>query len=360
MNYTCVDAFSGAGGLSLGLQRVGFNILLAFDTDPKCVETQRLNPAYFHHPVLELGIEDMLEGKLFTKTGVKAGELFMLAGGPPCQGFSVQRMGSDNDDRNNLVIKFVELICETLPYYFLIENVPGIGGKRGRKILHDALNQATKAGYLTYCQVLDAQDYGVSQRRRRVFVFGERKPCELIEFAFPLSFTPSDKRKTVRETIGHLPPPPDDGREHKDIRHHRKDKLSSLNLKRIAALSPGQGREHLPKHLLADCHRRSADAIGHRNVYGRMSWDEVAPTITARFDSFTRGLFGHPEQLRSITLREGALLQSFPKDFIFAGNKVEIARQIGNAVPPLLAEAIGKRILEHHEAKIHQGIKYEL
>ena len=98
----------------------------------------------------------------------------------------------------------------------------------------------------------------------------------------------------------------------------------------LRRLQQGQGRDHLPKDLLADCHRIDSTIIGHRNVYGRMSWDDVAPTITARFDSFTRGLFGHPDQLRSISLCEGALLQTFPIDFMFSGSKVDIARQIGN------------------------------
>lgn len=127
---------------------------------------------------------------------------------------------------------------------------------------------------------------------------------------------------------------------------HRRDRLSEINLKRIRALKPGQGREYLPKELLADCHKIDSSVIGYRNVYGRMAWDEVSPTITARFDSFTRGKFGHPEQDRSISLREGAMLQTFPKDFLFTGSKVDMARQIGNAVPPLLAKLIGTSIID--------------
>jgi DNA (cytosine-5)-methyltransferase 1 len=112
------------------------------------------------------------------------------------------------------------------------------------------------------------------------------------------------------------------------------------------ALKEGQARDNLPKHLLAECHKVSSDVIGHRNVYGRMRWDEVAPTITARFDSFTRGQFGHPDQLRSISLLEGALLQTFPEGYHFSGTKVDIARQIGNAVPPRFAAAIGRSIAD--------------
>jgi len=351
MKYTCVDAFSGAGGLSLGLSRAGFSILLAFDNDPKCVDTQRLNPRYLQHPVYLAGVDEMLGGALLDKTNLNKGELFLLTGGPPCQGFSIQRIGADDDFRNELVLKFVSLVEELSPKYFLMENVPGITGKRGQAILKEALRRITTAGYWTHQETLDAQDYGVPQRRKRVFAVGERMDGRLARFAFPPPTTPEDHRVTVRETIGNLPPPPEDGTDHPGIPHHRRDNLSDLNVRRLLALKPGQGRDHLPESLLADCHRVDSSIIGHRNVYGRMLWDDVAPTITARFDSFTRGQFGHPEQTRSISLREGALLQTFPIDFVYSGNKVEIARQIGNAVPPLLAEALGRQIIKCHNLK---------
>ena len=158
-----------------------------------------------------------------------------------------------------------------------------------------------------------------------------------------------EKRYEIRDTIGKLPVPPEDGTDTQGLSWHRRDKLSALNIKRIQALKEGQGRDDLPKELRANCHKIDSAIIGHRNVYGRMAWDEVAPTITARFDSFTRGKFGHPSQDRSISLREGALLQTFPMDFMFAGNKVDVARQIGNAVPPVLAEYIGKSIIACYE-----------
>lgn len=345
MSLTCIDCFSGAGGLSIGLERAGFEILLAFDNDSKCIETQRMNPKYFAHSIELAGVDEMLNGQLLQKTGLRPGELDLLAGGPPCQGFSVQRIGSDKDDRNDLVLQFIKLVGEIKPKFFLMENVRGLAGKRGKMYLADVMKSAENSGYHVHFNVLDAQDYGVPQRRQRVVVIGEkvingRSPF----FSYPEPLTPKGKRITVRQTIGDLPAPPQNGSDHPDYAHHRRDKLSSLNKKRLAALKEGQGREHLPPELLADCHKVSPDIIGHRNVYGRMRWDDVAPTITARFDSFTRGLFGHPSQLRSISLREGAELQTFPSDMVFAGNKVDIARQIGNAVPVLFAEAIGKSI----------------
>ena len=152
-------------------------------------------------------------------------------------------------------------------------------------------------------------------------------------------------KQTVRQVIASLPPPPLGGSPHPRYPLHRSDKLTPLNKQRIQALAEGQGRFDLPNHLQSPCHRNSNISIGHRKVYGRMSWDKVAPTITARFDSFTRGQFGHPDQDRSISLYEGALLQSFPPNYQFYGNKVQVARQIGNAVPPLVAFELGSAIL---------------
>ena len=200
-----------------------------------------------------------------------------------------------------------------------------------------------QTGYFIHEQILDAQDYGVPQRRRRVFIVGERKDHDNPIFEYP---KPSEIKVTVRDTIGMLPEPPLDGTEHPIVSLHRRDRLSTKNLERIRYLKPGQGRDFLPLDLLADCHKISSNVIGHRNVYGRMPWDDVAPTITARFDSFTRGMFGHPEQDRSISLREGALLQTFPEDFMFIGNKIDIARQIGNAVPVNMAMAIGLQLIK--------------
>lgn len=342
IKYTCVDSFCGAGGLGLGLKRAGFDILLSFDIDQTCIDTIKANNKYFDHPAEAADITNMLNGKLLKKCQLKRGELFLLAGGPPCQGFSIQRRGEDTDVRNELVLKYGQLIDELYPMYFVMENVTGIAGKRGKTILEQLIESVETIGYTVHVNCLDAQDYGVPQRRKRYIIVGERKDLgEYYEYPAP-SYT----RRTVRDAIGDLPVPPEDGSDHPDISLHRRDRLSPLNLKRIQAIHEGQGRDDLPEELLADCHKIDSSVIGFRSVYGRMAWDDVAPTITARFDSFTRGKFGHPDQDRSISLREGALLQTFPKDFVFTGNKGDVARQIGNAVPPLLAEKIGKSIID--------------
>lgn len=355
-SLTAIDAFCGAGGLSIGLAKVGFEILLGFDLDKRCVETLKLNPKTVRHTTLQSDVKDMLGGELLRHAKIGKGELDLLAGGPPCQGFSVQRtIGGDRDARNLLVDDYGDLIAEVEPRFFLMENVPGIGGKRGREIVDRFKNRMTEVGYFCHEKILDAQDYGVPQRRRRFLVVGEKITEKGPLFEWP-RLVCAGGGNTVRAAIGHLPAPPTDGSDHPDFFGHRSDRLSEVNKARLMALKEGQARDDLPEHLLADCHKVSSDVIGHRNVYGRMAWDEVAPTITARFDSFTRGKFGHPDQLRSISLLEGALLQTFPENYRFSGTKVDIARQIGNAVPPKFAGAIGSAIAK----AIRQHLRDEL
>lgn len=344
MTYKCIDCFCGAGGLALGLSNSGFNILYSFDIDSKAVSTMRSNLKYLQNHRTEVqDIYTLNIDSLLGSLEIKKGDLDLLAGGPPCQGFSIQRGGKDTDIRNNLVGRYIEVVKSVRPKFFLMENVPGIIGKRGASILEENLKDISDEGYFIHQQMLDAQHFDVPQRRKRVIIIGERKDHATTLFRYP---KPNNKVITVRDTIGFLPPPPDDYTDHPDYPNHRRDKLSPDNLKRIRAVKEGQGRDFLPEELLLPCHRVSSSKMGHRNVFGRMCWDKVAPTITARFDSFSRGMFGHPVQDRTISLREGALLQTFPLDYIFVGSKVEVARQIGNAVPVKLAEHIGKSLIE--------------
>ena len=345
MKYTCVDSFCGAGGLALGLSRAGFDILLSFDIEQKCIDTINANGKYFGHSAIAEDINNMLGGKLLEKCQLSRGDLFLLAGGPPCQGFSVLRHGEEKDPRNQLVLKYAQLIDEVYPHYFVMENVSGLAGKRGKTILEELLSTVEEIGYNVHIKLLDAQWYGVPQRRKRYIIVGERKDLGK-EYLYPED---TGIRNTVRDTIGWLPTPPLDGKDHSEITLHRRDRLSGDNLKRMKALKQGQCNEDLPVELRVESHKSGGSGKGFPSVYGRMEWDKVAPTITARFDSFTRGKFGHPEDDRTISLREGALLQTFPADYVFTGNKVDVARQIGNAVPPVMAEAIGRSIIECYQ-----------
>ena len=335
------------------MHRAGFDIRFAFDADHDTVETYNSNMNIISPVARNYRIGDLAPNEIIKHSGLNSGECILIAGGPPCQGFSLQRIGEDSDPRNSLALEFIKRITAIKPWFFLFENVPGLKGIRGIKILKSVLAKAEQEGYKCHMQFLDASDFGIPQRRKRLFIVGERLPSGLSYFKFPNPTTPDKAAKrTVKMAIGMLPPPPLNGKDHPLYQYHRRDRLSKINIKRLKALLPGQSRENLPTRLLANCHKISSDRMGHRNVYGRMSWGEVAPTITARFDSFTRGKFGHPKELRSISLREGALLQGFPLKYQFVGTKVSVARQIGNAVPPLLAEALGKSILQAYKKEL--------
>lgn len=331
--FTFIDLFSGAGGLSLGLEQAGFKGLLAVDHDHDSITTYNMN---FSHPGVVGKVED-LSTKKKSFDGVSVKGLDLVAGGPPCQGFSVQRRGADADARNGLVVEFAKFIASVRPRAFLLENVVGIGSPRGRPLLESFYGIVERAGYSCHRATLLAYDYGVPQLRSRVFVVGFLDSVSSNRFEFP-SPTTASSGGTVRQVIGDLVGIPLGA-----LPNHEADRLSAVNLARIRALKPGQSRPDLPIHLQLDCHKNNP-THRHLDTYGRMAWDDPAPTITARFDSFSRGRFGHPEHDRTITLREGARLQGFPDSFIFHGRKVSVARQIGNAVPPPLARAVGSAI----------------
>ena len=223
-----------------------------------------------------------------------------------------------------------------------MENVPGLLGKRGTMLAKAFEDMIIEAGYDVEASIVNAAGYGVPQIRRRVIYYGWLR--ELPQFSLPApTFSESDF-VTVWQSIGDLPNPPDDYKPHQNDPLHRRTRLSSLNQRRINIIPPGGGMEDLPVHLRVNCHKNGAKRIGHRFVYGRLAPDKPASTITARFDSFTRGRFGHPKDARNITLREGARLQSFPDSFVFTGTQEDIAAQIGNAVPPVLAETLANTV----------------
>jgi DNA (cytosine-5)-methyltransferase 1 len=349
---TAIDLFCGAGGFSLGLRDAGFELRGALDNDRKAFETYTHNfgGIGFHADAKQFDVSEFGPVR----------DLTVVVGGPPCQGFSIQRRGDRDDARNRLVQVFLDMALSLRPRFFVIENVLGLVSKHGKEFQEYVQREAASAGYHCHTAKLNAASYGVPQVRWRALIVGERLDDSKAYFKFPEPSHSESQFVTVRESIRDLPSPPLDGSPHDSFSNHfREARLSATNLARIRCIPEGGGREHLPTHLELPCHV-SNRKHRHLDTYGRLAWDKPAVTITARFDSFTRGRFGHPNEDRTITLREGARLQSFPDSFKFFGNREEVARQIGNAVPPALAKAIGHSIADALKRRARREAAAEL
>lgn len=335
---TCIEGFCGAGGMSLGLKQAGFDVRLAFDINENAVETYNKNIGN-HCEKLDASI---VSGKfLLEKAGIKT-RLDLFSGGPPCQGFSKQKRGAHllDDDRNKLVLEYSRLVNELKPRAFLFENVEIFGQKRGKDLIDEIKTKLFDYNIYTY--FICSSDFGVAQKRGRFLMIGIDKS----EGKMVPKLSKSDKPLTIRDVIGQLPPPPDDYKEHLDIPNHIKCKITKINEERFSHVPPGGGWKDIPYDLRLKCHQKVDTASGGwPDVYGRLEWDKQCPTITAGFDSFTRGRYGHPSQNRAITLREGAMLQGFPVNYRFYGNRDAIRLQIGNAVPPPVSYAAGTAII---------------
>lgn len=336
-----IDAFCGAGGMSLGLIDAGFEISSALDLDAMAVLTHEMN---LPGMVFECDVRYVSGKALLRRSGLSDGELTLLCGGPPCQGFSMQRKDGHQDSRNSLVSEFSRLVKEMKPRFFLFENVRAIKGIRGDRFISPMTDELKSEGYNISPFIYEMQRYGIPQSRSRFVIVGELGGET---FRHPL---PNDEIKTVRDAIGDLPDPPEDGSEHPDFPNHIGSNLSKKNIERFSHVPPGGGWMDIPVDLMLPCHRRMLESGAKGgmwpDVYGRLEWDLPAPTITTGFDSFTRGRYGHPSKDRALTPREAARIQGFPDWFRFRGNREDVRKQIGNAVPPPLAEAIGRAILE--------------
>lgn len=335
-----VDLFSGAGGLSLGFELAGYNTALAVDNDEDSVSTYNKN-------LPEQAVQKEVGDTDITRMLAEAleGDQFVLAGGPPCQGFSQQRRGEDEDPRNNLVLRFAELATSlpVSPTAVVLENVTYLDSPRGRKILKE-YRDTLKDDYEIFRHDLNSADFGVPQLRDRIFVVAVEKEIAQ-NYRGPQPLTPK-RWKTVGEAFAGLP----EFRTHTEreptlpfLTNHEASNESDLNKRRIAFVDMGKGRLWIPPHLQLDCHR---EYDGHKDVYGRLDWFSQARTVTGGFDSFTRGEYGHPFFHRSITPREGARLQGFPDWFKFVGNRASLRSQIGNAVPPPVAYSVARAIEE--------------
>ncbi len=341
--WSVVDLFCGIGGLSHGLRHAGFHVVAGVDADATCeyaFETN--NNANFHgKPLEEVTAAEI--GGMFPQ-----GSRRILVGCAPCTPFSAYAPRSKSrSDKWSLVGLFLDRILEVEPEIVSMENVTRLRSFRKGSVFREFVGGLRDVGYCVAEDTLDAADYGVPQHRRRLVVLASRLgPIRLPD---PTCARP----RTVRDAIGGLPSL-DAGDADPSDPVHRSPNLSPLNLRRIRAAKPGRPwTEWDDPELVAACHRRASGA-SYRNVYGRMEWDRPSPTLTTGCFSFGRGRFGHPDQDRAISLREAALLQSFPRDYAFVAPDLpvtfaRVGRHIGNAVPVKLSMAIGRAIRGHLE-----------
>ncbi len=330
-----IDAFCGAGGLSLGLRQAGFDLNYAFDKDKWSITTYTKNLGQH----AEIRDACAVSGpELLMKTNVA--DLDLLAGGPPCQGFSKQKRGAHlGDKRNALVVEFLRLVEEIKPRAFLLENVAMMAQLRGRHLVEKF--QALE-GYEMVGHFYVAANYEVAQTRQRFILVGIRND-QPGSFYIPPPTSPV--WPTVGQVIGNLPEPPGDYREHPGYPNHQDARVTAVNIERFSHVPQGGGWRDIPFDLRLPCHQVvDTSKGGWPDVYGRLQWDGQCPTITGGFDSFTRGRYGHPLQDRPLTPREAARLQGFPDDFVFSGTRYDVRHQIGNAVPVPLARAVGTAI----------------
>ena len=338
--FSCVDAFAGAGGLSLGLEWAGFDLTYAFDADETAAATYALNVG--PHVEAKL-VEAVTATTLREKLPSHIESVDLLAGGPPCQGFSKQKRGAHNgDDRNRLVLEFARLIKDVQPKYFLLENVAMLGQKRGKRYTDSVLAELSKF-YRFYPHFYNSADYGLAQTRERFIIVGENLG---LAPRFKVPAPTVKKWKTVGRVLAGLPEPPEDYSEHVNFPNHYRAKVTAPNIQRFSFVPQGGGWQDIPMKHRLPCHQIvDTKSGGWPDVYGRLRWDGQCPTITAGFDSFTRGRYGHPLYDRPLTPREAARLQGFPDSFRFTGTRWDVRLQIGNSVPPPLAQVIGATIL---------------
>lgn len=340
-NIHGVDLFCGVGGLTHGLRRAGVDVRVGVDNDPVCKYPYARNNAakFFLKPIEELKAEELRP--YYRKNGIK-----LLAGCAPCQSFSTYNQKANGlDVRWQHLLHFSRLVRELNPDLVTMENVPRL---IKQDVFKEFVNSLESNGYHlnNYRSIVNCVEYGIPQQRNRLVLLASRLgPIELLP---PTKF--SRERSCVRDAIGQLPCLTAGEVDTKDSLH-RCSSLSDINLRRIRFSKPGGTWHDWPNDLIAECHKKVTGKT-YASVYGRMTWHDPAPTITTQFFGFGNGRFGHPEQDRAISLREGAILQGFPKHYEFTRpdesiHLKTIGRLIGNAVPVVLGEVIGSTFLSH-------------
>lgn len=348
MITSAIDIFCGIGGLSYGLKEAGINVVAGVDIDEFCQfpYEKNVDAKFILKDVSTLHGEEIKERYWLNN------EIKILAGCAPCQPFSTYSNKIKDKFQTKrwwLLHDFKRLVKETNPLIVTMENVPNLANQ---EIFKEFVSFLEQSGFFVSYSNVYCPDYGIPQKRRRLVLlaskFGEitllPKTCAKEEYV------------TVRQSIGHLPPV-EAGQVNKYDPLHRAAKLSPLNLQRIKASRPNGSWLDWNETLQLECHKKKTGRT-YTAVYGRMDWDEPSPTITTQFYSYGTGRFGHPSQNRALTIREAAILQTFPETFQFYKNEGDISFQkisayIGNAVPVKLAFIIGKSIMKHIE--VHHG-----
>lgn len=347
MKPRVIDLFAGVGGLSLGFEKKGFDVVLANEYDASIAASYIAN-----HKNTKMIVGDITSLDLEDTFGKLAGTIDVVIGGPPCQGFSQKGQRKTIHDERNFLFKYYVSVVELVnPKYFVMENVPNLLTAEGGYFRHEIEELFNKLGYSLEYGVLNASDYGVPQNRRRAIIIGK------LDGDAPKLPVPKRNKVTIWDAISDLAylesgegseeqeyKYPADSDYEKMLRkdssklfNHIATKHSPLALERLALIPPNAGREVLPEeHLTKSI---------YSGTWTRMKKDEISVTITTRFDTPSSGKFTHPFLNRAITVREAARIQSFPDDFHFVGNKGSQMKQVGNAVPPLLAAAIAEVIM---------------
>lgn len=344
--FRILDLFCGAGGFSLGFDKNPyFKTLLALDFEPSAIETFKQN---FKNTQAICGDITDKNIKMHIINLAKELKVNMIIGGPPCQGFSLKGKNLGlNDPRNFLFLEYLELVREIKPEVFVIENVKNLLSSANGYFKNEIIARIKKLGYQVNCDILNAKDYGVPQNRQRTFFLASKN--KILEF--PKKF---DSFVSVKDAISDLAYlESGEGQiisEYKNapqsqyqkmlrgglLQYHKASNHSKIALQKLKMIPCESGKEHLPKELHG---KQKFDT-----TWGRLKWNELSPTIDTRFDTPSNGTNSHPFLNRAITPREAARIQSFDDDFIFCGSKTQVCKQIGNAVPPLLAKALADKI----------------
>ena len=357
MKFKAIDLFCGAGGLSTGLKKSGFRLCLGVDIDEKALKTYKCNLK--RTKVLKEDIKKVTGEKITELTGINRRDNFLLAGCPPCQGFSSLGKRDANDEKNELVYEYIRIINELEPSFILMENVPGMSTGVGKEIFKNVVKELEENYHVEYA-TLNAADFGVPQIRKRLVLHGIRNDVydnlgldKEKQKILPKSTHSKEKKKgyrkwvTVRKAIFDLPIL-GAGESYDDsiIKNHKARSLSETNIERLQEIRlHGGNREMISEELQLECHKK--ENVSYTDTYGIIDPDKPAPTITSGCTIISKGRYCHPTQNRGLSIREAARLQSFDDKFEFQGNMGEMSLQIGNAVPPKLAQASGKVIINY-------------